>query len=241
MRGGIAESVDIAPVDELKGEVVYLGWFFTHFGHFLMESLTRTWFLDQVDPSVKVVFHRKTGAEPAGITSTILAAFGIPPERIVFLERPTRLRRVIVPEPLYELSYGAHEWMPRPFREVAARIVGDSSRLDQPVYLSRRLLPSGRRQIVGEFELEEALRENGFRIAHPETMTFSDQVRLVNQHSQILTSAGSASYNVFFALNEPTLHFMTAGIPREDYFLSPAVAGAPSSYCNCLGLGGRPS
>jgi hypothetical protein len=72
-------------------------------------------------------------------------------------------------------------------------------------------------------------------------MTFEDQVRLVNQHANIFTSAGSAAYNVLFALNGPTVHFLTSGVPRQDYLLTPKVAGAKASYTNCFGRGGRSS
>jgi hypothetical protein len=97
------------------------------------------------------------------------------------------------------------------------------------------------RQIVGEFELEEVLRENGFLIAYPETMAIEDQIRLINRHADIFTTVGSAAYNVLFALHRPRLHMLTSGVPRADYFLTPAVAETPATFCNFLGRGGRPA
>jgi capsular polysaccharide biosynthesis protein len=244
--GGIVELAALEPERVIDEEVVYLGWCFQHFGHFLMESLTRTWILGDIDPSVKVVFHTKLPRIASGqkalsaATQRILELFGIPLERIIFPQEPTRLRRVIVPESLHELSYGSHEQFPRRYRQVASSIAGDTTPSAQPVYLSRRLLPSHLRQIVGEFELEEVLRDNGFLIAHPETMRFEDQIRLINQHTDIFTTAGSAAYNVLFALHRPRLHMLTSGVPRADYFLTPAVAETPTTYCNFLGRGGRP-
>jgi hypothetical protein len=170
-----------------------------------------------------------------------LELFGVPLDRIIFPQVPTRLRRVIVPESLHELSYGSHEQFPRRYRQVASRIAGDATPSAQPVYLSRRLLPSNLRQIVGEFELEEVLRENGFIIAYPETMAFEDQIRLINQHTDVFTTVGSAVYNVLFALHQPRLHLLTSGVPRADYFLTAAVAETPATYCNFLGRGGRPA
>lgn len=235
------EQTPIVPGRTLDEEVVYLGWLLEHYGHFLSESLCRTWLLDEIDPKVKVVFHRKKDFTPSGTRLRILEMFGIPLERIIFLEEPTLLRRVIVPEPLHELHWSIHERSPRKFRQVAAQILTGVSPSEQPVYLSRRLLPSSLRQIVGELELEEMLRENGFLIAYPETMSFSDQVRLFNQHTDIFASAGSAAYTMLFSLNRPALHFLTAEIPRQDYFLLPAVTGAAAAYCNGLSRGGRPS
>jgi hypothetical protein len=236
----LAEQVMVEPEREIDEEVIYLGWYFSHFGHFMSESLTRTWFLEEVAPSIKVVFHKKEIITLSGTTGRILEAFGVPKERILFLDTPTLLRRVIVPEPIHELHWSVHERMPEQYRQIASKIVADGRPSEQPVYLSRRLLPSQQRQIVGEFDLEEVLRENGFLIAYPETMAFEDQVRLVNQHTDIFTSAGSAAYNVLFARNGPRFHFLTSGIPRQDYFLIPTVAGASAAYINCFGLGNRP-
>jgi capsular polysaccharide biosynthesis protein len=245
--GGVVEPGVIEPARVIEEEVVYLGWCFQHFGHFLMESLTRTWILGDIDPSVKVLFHTKLPRIASGeralsaATQRILELFGIPLDRIIFPQEPTWLRRVIVPESLHELSYGSHEQFPRRYRQVASSIAGDATPSAQPVYLSRRLLPSHLRQIVGEFEVEEILRDNGFLIAYPETMAFEDQIRLINRHTDIFTTAGSAAYNVLFALHRPRLHMLTSEVPRADYFLTPAVAETPTTYLNFLGRGGRPA
>jgi hypothetical protein len=70
-------------------------------------------------------------------------------------------------------------------------------------------------------------------------MRFEDQIRLINQHTDIFTTVGSAVYNVLFALHRPRLHLLTSGVPRADYFLTPAVAETPTTFCNFLGRGGR--
>jgi hypothetical protein len=195
-----------------------------------------------VDSNLKVVFTNANSAEAgyAAWVPRLLAAFGILPERLLALDAPTQLRRAIVPEPLFEQFYSAHPEMLRPFQEVASRIAGDVKPSAQPVYLSRRLLSSRQRPVIGEAMLEEVLRENGFAIAYPETMTLEDQIRLVNSHTDIFSSMGSAAHNVLFALNRPRLHLLAS---RDDipanYFLCSVLAGAPTTFVNCLGAGGR--
>ena len=61
-------------------------------------------------------------------------------------------------------------------------------------------------------------------------MRFEDQIRLINQHTDIFTTAGSAVYNVLFALHRPRLHMLTSEVPRADYFLTPAVAETPTTF-----------
>jgi glycosyl transferase family 61 len=254
-RGEIAQRVStsspVAYEREVDEEVVYLGWLFNHYGHFLMQSLARTWVLPQVDPALRVIFHHPSRAEwqPSGWTLRMLEAFGVPPERILTLDVPTRLRRMIVPEPLFEPrsttedhTVRAHEAMARPYQAVAERIASDVTPSDQPVYLSRRLLPPSQRTIVGEGDLEAVLRENGFRIAHPQTMSFEEQVRLVNAHADIISNAGSAAHNVLFARHQPRLHLLTNGHQfSPDYYLYATIAKAPTTFINCLSTGDRPN
>jgi len=54
--GSLLESPAVAYDREVDDEVVYLGSLFNHFGHFLMQSLARAWFLTEVNPSVRVIF-----------------------------------------------------------------------------------------------------------------------------------------------------------------------------------------
>jgi Glycosyltransferase 61 len=237
------------PERELDEEVLYLGLLFGHYGHFLLESLARIWAIAAVDPSVRVVFHpatvRLAEGRPAPRVSwmwRMLEAFGVPYERLLILERPTRIRRLLVPEPLHELGVFSHERAAEPFRALAARVLecGGAGVADQPVYLSRRLLPSAQRQTVGEAELENVLQENGVLVAHPQAMTLADQVRLFNRHADILATDGTAAWGMLFALGAPRMHLLTSPAPFPDLFLISAVAGAPASFVHCLGDGGRP-
>jgi hypothetical protein len=240
--GGLAEPVNVAPEREIDEDVIYLGLLFNHYGRVLLESLARVWYLDRVDPSAKVVFNNANAAQ-GGIAPwlpDLLSLFGISPERILHLNTPTRLRKAIVPEPLFEQFYSAHEEMVQPFREVAARVAGDVTPFAQPLYLSRRRLSSRQRPIIGEADLEEVLRAEGFRIAYPETMSLEDQVRMINSHADIVSSLGSAAHSILFALHRPRLHLLAS---RDDipgnYFLCSALADAPTTFVDCLGAGGR--
>ncbi|MCC2630191.1 MAG: hypothetical protein K0S14_3841, partial [Thermomicrobiales bacterium] len=205
--GGPVETVTVTPESELDEDVIYLGMLFNHFGRVLLESLARVWYLNEVEPSVKVVFNNANSAQAAYASwvPTLLTVFGIPPERILALDEPTWLRRAIVPEPLFEQFYS------------------------------------------GEPELEELLRENGFAIAYPETMTIEDQIRLINSHADIFSSLGSAAHSILFALSKPRLHLLASRLhllaSRDDipanYYLCSMLADAPTTLVNCLGSGGR--
>lgn len=235
--GGLTEATAVAAAQEIDEEVVYLGWLHGRYGHFLLESLARTWILPEVDPSTRVLFHAWHEVRREGTIGEILDALGLPAGRVLIPDRPTRVRRLLVPEPLYELGFAAHERAAEPFRAVAARLVDPGDTTDRPVYLSRRRLPGSLRAVVGEEELERVMRDAGFAIAYPETLPFAAQVRLVNRHRDIFTSDGSAAYTVLFALNGPRLHFLTNGASVPDYFLATELAGADATFVDCLADG----
>jgi Glycosyltransferase 61 len=248
--GGLSDGVTVTAEDELDEDIVYLGPLFNHYGRILLESLARIWYLSEVDPSVKVGFNSTTEKRDAQLVEgayrhwvfELLSLFGIARERIFAPEAPTRLRRAIVPEPLFEQHFSAHVDMARPFREVAARVAADVVPSEQPLYLSRRRLTSAQRPVVGEAELEDLLRAQGFAIAHPETMTFEDQIRLINSHLDIFSAVGSAAHTILFALGKPRLHLLAHrdSIPA-NFFLCSVVADAPTTFVNCLGSGDRRS
>jgi hypothetical protein len=71
-------------------------------------------------------------------------------------------------------------------------------------------------------------------------MSFEEQVRLVNAHTDIVSNAGSAAHNVLFARHEPRLHLLTNGsLFSPDYFLYSIIIRAPTSFISCLNTGER--
>ena len=248
--GGLIEEVSVSAESELDEDVIYLGPLFNHYGRFLLDSLARVWYLNEVDPSLKVVFNNTTSAKNSNLLQAaypswvfkLLSVFGISFERILTFDKPTRVQRAVVPEPLFEQLYSAHVDMVRPFREVAARIAADVVASDQPLYLSRRRLRSPARPIIGESELEDLLRQQGFAIAYPETLTIEDQIRLINSHSDIFSTVGSAAHSILFALGNPRLHLLAdrESVPG-NFFLCSMLANAPTTIVNCMGSGDRVS
>jgi len=240
--GGLRRAAASPPERRLETEVVYLGPLFAHYGRFLLESLARIWYVGRAGTTPSFLFDVPTqiGQEMPAWVWRVLDAFGVPRHRLLTLDEPTRLAAAVVPEPLFEQLHVAHEGAIAPFREVAAAIAGSEQPSDQPLYLSRRLLSSRQRPVIGEALLEDILRENGFAVAHPETMGFEDQIRLVNRHRTIVSPVGSAAHAILFALHRPSLVLLTnrENIPA-NYFLCSALAAAPTTFVDCLGTGHR--
>jgi capsular polysaccharide biosynthesis protein len=236
--GGLDPGPAPSPVHWVDTDVLYLGWLDNRYGHFLLESLSRTWALDDFEPDMPVAFHVFRDSAPVGIFAEILAAVGVSRERILNIDQPTWIRRLVVPEAAYVLGSAAFADAVRPHQEAAARVLGrPPAPSEQPLYLSRSKLPDTQRLLVGEELLEKALRERKFRIVHPETMSFAEQVRAINDHADIVTNDGSAAHNLLFSLSRPRVHYLTDHAAVPDYALVPRLVGASVSYLACMGPG----
>ena len=234
---GTTERSDLICIKEERDQVIYLGWLMHHhYGHFLLESLARSWYLLKSDQALRVgvlPYVRASLREPF---RRVLRLLNIPEERLLFIEQPTRFPQIYIPEPLYELLGTAHVQAIGPFQHIAERILSESEPIasNQPVYLSRSTLPGHRRAITGEPEFESALRERGFLIVYPESLTFDEQVLLFNSHHDYIGCFGSAMHSVLFAQHRPRLHLLTSGMPQLDFLTVPSLSNASLSLVNCL-------
>ena len=90
--------------DTVEEPHIYAGFFIWHYGHFLLESLARLWATTRY-PDMHIVW---AGSEaPTRWQREICDMFGIG-DRMRFVDRPTRFRRLIMPEPGIRLGDYAH-------------------------------------------------------------------------------------------------------------------------------------
>ena len=206
---------DVRDVEDTYDEpVVYAGVIFPHYGHFVMENISRLW-TEEISryPTIKLLYsdtHRD--ALKAGYVAEFFAALGISLDRIVTFSKPTRLRSVLVPHQSCFLrgeAYPNHVRLPR---HVAEAMLGGirPTLSDTPAYLSRTQFKPGLmandRRLTNENVLEAALRNEGVAIYYPERMTLAEQVRAINNHRWVIGTRGSAFHTLLFSLAGPEQH-----------------------------------
>jgi hypothetical protein len=119
----------LAMVEGLKVErriqrALYLGHAFTHFGHFLIETLPALWWARQVDDKVALVFHPfdEAGRNVFADLShgrDCLALLGLSPDRIVMATADLAVEELLLPPRHYDMRTG-----PRyDFREIYRTLV----------------------------------------------------------------------------------------------------------------------
>ncbi len=182
------------PTRTERGAFIYGGCLFGHFGHFIWESLSRLATIRKcnnypvlfLSPNHKIfksqhMFFRNIGVH----------------NELILIKDPTRVERLVYssPQSSIEPLYLSDE-------QIKALACYDFSQFDNDdkIWLSRSQLADGKcGKITNEEMLEESLRQEGFRIVHPETLPLAEQVKLVSTSRMVAGFDGSQFFSALFA------------------------------------------
>lgn len=213
--------------------VIYLGYINKHYGHFLLESLSRCWaVVNGRSDNVSYLFHvYDSSVLELPYVRSCFSALSIRDEDILYFRTPTIVRDVEVPSVAFQLdSYIDHAFREATLRIADAHLDRNSVTRDQPLYVSRRRLKAGYREYAGEVEIEEFLVSRGVRVIHPELLSFREQIQAFNQHKVIIGINGSGMHNLVFSHSPVTaVQFGRSWIP-PTYFLIDRCFGVDSTY-----------
>jgi hypothetical protein len=190
--------VDPASLDIVDGPydtMIYGGPIIPHYGHFLLSSLARVWALDGSAPAL---FHSHPALFEHGAPyiRDVTAAAVLTPKNACSLTRPTRIKRLVVPQasvieqcrvsPVYAASVGRIGYT---FKDTG-RFTATN------YYLSKSRLAFGVAGLQDEDVVERAFVRRGFDIVYPETLSIADQVSLFRNATTIAGTVSSAFHTV---------------------------------------------
>jgi len=181
-------------VDQKVLDDAYYGGFLKpHFGHFILEGLSRLW--PMRDSHLPIVWA--SGNE--NLTDWQQFAFqclGIDPKRFIFPKIAMRVRQLIVPKQGYVIQTEFHSTH-RDFLSV----FGVSSQREKKVYLSRSKFRSSICNIVNEELIEARLQSLGWEIVCPEEISLAEQIDIFRTSEAVAGIEGSAFHTVVFCSN----------------------------------------
>lgn len=199
LRNRAASQVEPPPEtveDHLAGTWIYGGVINPHYGHFLVETLSRAWLLRR-RADLPVLWHaaNKRDVLPAWYRE-ILAMLGIPEERCRTVRRPTSVERIVLPD----AGCVIERWLdPQQARALAVFPFAEFPRRGRRVWLSRSRLPEGFARVEGEAEMEACLAEAGWTVIHPETLPVWQQLAAMAEAEEIAGFEGSAFHTLLLA------------------------------------------
>ena len=218
-RGGVVDSdgnyVDLSAIPgrvqyaypfenaEYRDEtVVYCGYLVNHWGHFLIEGVTRLWYFLENDRRVdKYVFFldEHEEREIKGNYREFLELLKIW-DRLEIINRPTTYREVIVPE------LGIHmrtAYTPKPvkvFDAAADSVVPDPGwETPEKIYFSRSQFQKGLPFESGYDTLDNFFAKNGYTILYPEKVPLSRMIHYIRNSKVVASLSGSLPHNMLFA------------------------------------------
>ena len=160
-------------IHDMAGTHMFAGISYGHFGHFITESMTRIWALDQVRDKIDgLVFtpknQMKDNLRPFEVYRELIDNFGLAGVPIACPAEPVRVERLYVPKQgfgLGDLAGGSRKFVDFINRHAGIDVTPAGA---ERIYISRSQLPADRGGILGEAKLEEYLAAEGYAILHPQ-------------------------------------------------------------------------
>lgn len=220
-----------------------------HYGHFITESLSRLWALQQCElhPDSPILFHIKKPSKYNESILTILKHLKIE-SRIRIIDQMVSVVNLTVASQANILSNGTHPKFIEFTRSIGKAILNNEENNTQDwsgkkVYLTKsRLANKSFRNTLqlyhGETELESKLRSRNYLIIAPEELTIANQIRLFSEASRIVGCLGSAFHTMYLAQSpKATVTYLVDGTQpnRIKPFLNcDRLQGVNSTWIPCL-------
>ena len=178
-------------MDYVDETVVFIGALPKHYGHYILEGLSRLWFfLESQNLKYKCVYISDTGDD---YFDDFLRLFGMPMERVVRIERPTIFKDVIVPEQSIRL----HDYYCKEYKQTIDQIMlAIQPVTNGKVYFSKRERKNDR--AIGEAPIESVLANNGYAVYFPENMSVVETLSVLKGCGAFLATSGTNIHNSIF-------------------------------------------
>ena len=200
-------------------KVVYCGYLINHWGHFLIEAVTRLWYFMENDPTIdKYVFFIEEGSdrEISGNYREFLELLKIW-DKLEIISTPTTYREVIVPELGIVCRESYTPKLLKVFDAVAENVVPDPSwETPEKIFYSRSQFAKGIPYEFGFDCIDNFFEKNGYTILYPEKVPLSRMIHYI-RHSKVVASlSGSLPHNMLFARQGQKLEIVERLVINDD-------------------------
>jgi hypothetical protein len=174
-------------------EVIYGGIMIGFFGHALTECTSRLWWiLQNTGNQDRIAVLKAPGT--GNLSTQFFELAGIPPERMVLVEKPTRFKKVIVPEQsilLWEYVY------PREFLLTYDRIREHIPPAPyKKLYLTRTRFK--KQDGINEEYFEDFYERRGYKVIELEEYPMEEQIAILKGAQEIVCTIGTLSHMALF-------------------------------------------
>ena len=205
---------------EYKDEkVVYCGYLIDHWGHFLIEAVTRLWYFMENDSTVdKYVFFIEEGSDRQ-ITGNYLEFLKLLKiwDKLEIISRPITYREVIVPELGIMCRQSYTPKLLKVFDSVAENVVPDPSwETPEKIFYSRSQFAKGKPFEFGFDCIDNFFEKNGYTILYPEKVPLSRMIHYIRNSKVVASLSGSLPHNMLFANQGQKLEIVERLVINDD-------------------------
>ena len=172
-----------------------------HFGHAILECLSRLWFVAEGGAVERIAFLPVEDADIPSLKmfyGDFLELLDIDQKRVIYIEEPTQFDRVIVPDETVH-SQGKSACYKEKYTVVCKKM---TSRVEaknaKKIYLTRTQLANSGGCLNEEY-FEEFYKRRGFKVIAPEQLKLKDQIAYMKGAEEVACTMGTLSHLPLFA------------------------------------------
>ena len=209
---GSCYYVDKKKLKVIDETVIFGGIIVGHFGHFILEGMSRLWWcINNINCNYKIVFTTILG-KPSWIWD-FFELLQINKERIVFLNEAKIFKKIIIPEEsVHSWKEYTNEYL-LPYREICKNAVKNSADIitSKKIYLTRTAFErkTGSNDCYNEIFFENFYSKKGYKVVSPEELSIKDQVRMMMEAEDVVTTLGSISHLILFCKQNINVTILT--------------------------------
>ncbi len=200
-------------------KVVCCGYLVNHWGHFLIEGVTRLWYFMEQDPTIdKYVFFldENEQREIRGNYRMFLELLKIW-DKLEFITTPTTYREVIVPELGIHMRKAYTPKLLKVFDAIADNVVVDPA-WDTPekIYYSRSQFQKGMQFEFGFASLDNFFEKNGYKVLYPEKVPLDQMIHYIRNSKVVASLSGSLPHNMLFGRQGQKIEIIERLVISDD-------------------------
>ena len=206
--GRVEGSYPLENAEYRDEKVVYCGYLVNHWGHFLIEGVTRLWYFLENDPTIDKYVYFVEENDPREIKGNFRRFLELLKiwDKLEIIRKPVRYREVLIPELGIHMRSAYTPKLRKVFDTVAENITVDPGwQASEKIFFSRSQLKK-----AGFFErgcdmMDDFFGRNGYRILFPEKLTLDEMVYAIRNAKTVASLSGSLPHNMLFARNGQNL------------------------------------
>lgn len=174
-------------------KVIFGGVIISTFGHLILESLSRLWYVVENKPKCKVAFV-VINDNYKSYFDNFFKLLDIDLKKVIYIKKPSKFKEVIIPD---ETIYAWSNYKEK-YHVIYDKICKNiKAKKDKKIYLTRSKFE--KQDCFNESYFEDFYQKRGFKIIAPEQYSIEEQIAYIKGADYVVCTLGTLSHLLLFA------------------------------------------